>query len=511
MQFSASSSPWRFLAFVGTLVFGLARVAIAADPIPLEIHEWSMWIVDPTLSQTNAKDQYPNTLPVFVDSMRSRLTGRTENRPSPLGMLTFYGPPASGVEVELQLAASSRFYAHWPPAETKTKRARWLELNFTAAPDAEGRVAPADEGHFFAPARALDEALYLRHGARTERFLCYDIETSWAPQVKLTGGPDRYQVENLDKNAIDDLFVIAPAGEGRRIGRLKHLEANKSASDAKKPADADQQPKKPGDDEAAGAVGIQAAQLGGGAVLAIAAAPAAAAPGAQPTAGDAKPAAAEEKKPDPAAQQPKQWSAEIAMSEPLAPDSEAFAAETRVALRAALTEAGLKPGEAELILSIYADQIFKAKELVVLFRLPGAAIEEQFPLVTYPDAKRIVRVPLVLMRNVDPQLQGSLKDLLAKLSDASFPEREKAEKRLQESGRLAVPLLKEALKDADPEIVFRAERLLLAQNESIDASAAVLPVPKEEKKEEKKDEKKADGAKDANNVQLNGTVIIAPK
>ena len=55
-----------------------------------------------------------------------------------------------------------------------------------------------------------------------------------------------------------------------------------------------------------------------------------------------------------------------------------------------LVEVGLKPGEAELLLSIYADQIFKSKEMVVLFRLPGGAIEEQFPLVTYPDAKLIL-------------------------------------------------------------------------------------------------------------------------
>ncbi|HEY2837537.1 MAG TPA: hypothetical protein VGJ26_00190, partial [Pirellulales bacterium] len=74
----------------------------------------------------------------------------------------------------------------------------------------------------------------------------------------------------------------------------------------------------------------------------------------------------------------------------------------------------------------------------------------------------------------------------------NYEEREKAEKGLKDSGRLAMPLLKEALKNGDPEVVIRAERLLLAQNESIDASSAVLPVPKEDKKEEGKDTKNAD-------------------
>ena len=478
-------------------------MACAADPIPLEIHEWSLWIVDPTLNQTNAKDQYPNTLPVFVDSTRSRLTGRTENRPSPLGMITFYGEPASNVEVEFQLASSSRFYGHWPSAETKTKRARWLELNFTPAPDAEGRIAPVDEGHFFKAARALDGALFLKHGTRTERFLCYDVETSWAPQVKLSGGPDRYQVENQDKGPIEDLFVIAPAGKAHRIGRLKHLPANTSkAGDDKKP-DAKAEKKGPDEDAEADAAAVGVQAIAANAVTLAIAEPSAEAQPAAPS--DAKPV--EEKKPD--AEAAKQWTAEVVMSEPLAIDGDSYKSETRTALHAALVEAGLKPGEADLFLSIYADQIFQAKELIVLFRLPGVAIEEQFPLVTYPDAKRTVRVPLVLERNADPQLQGGLQDLVARLADANFEEREKAEKKLKESGRLAVPLLKEALKNPEPEVVFRAERLLLAQNESIDASAAALPVPKEEKKDDKgkKDEKAPAAAQPA---AVNATFILVP-
>ncbi len=64
----------RLAAFLlATLALCAPRLtARAADPIPLEIHEWSLWIVDPTHGQTNSKEQYPNTLPVFVDSSRSR-------------------------------------------------------------------------------------------------------------------------------------------------------------------------------------------------------------------------------------------------------------------------------------------------------------------------------------------------------------------------------------------------------------------------------------------------------
>jgi hypothetical protein len=473
----------------------LAASARAADPIAIEVHEWSLWIVDRTLSQTNAKDHYPNNLPVFVESTRSRLSGRAENRPSPMGMITFYGEPAKDVEVELQLASSSRFYSHWPPAETKSKRARWLDLVLSAAADADGLMGTPEEGHWFVPARSLDGALFLRHGARTERFLYYDVETSWAPQIKLTKGPDRYQIENLDKNPADDIFVILPVGESRRVGRLKHLPGKQTTVPEKgKAAKDDSKPKEPQ---------VAAAQpAANGIVFAPVVAEKV-----EEKPKDDKPAEEKraEKTPEkkengaegakdaaPVDTKPPEWIAEIEMSPPFAPDDEAFLADTRTALHKGLVDAGLKPSEADLLLSIYADQIFKAKEMVVLFRLPGAALDEQFPLVTYPDAKRIIRVPLILMRNADPQLQGGLKDFVARLGDNNYEEREKAEKGLKDSGRLAVPLLKEALKNGDPEVVIRAERLLLAQSESIDASSAVLPVPKEDKKEEGKDTKNAD-------------------
>jgi hypothetical protein len=509
--------PPRVLAAFLALVLGPGRTAVAADPIPLEIHEWSLWIVDPTLAQSNAKDHYPNTLPVFVDSTRSRLSGRSENRPSPLGVITFYGEPTHGLEVELQLATSSRFLAHWPPAETKSKRARWLDLALSTAPDAEGRIAPVEEKHWMELARALEGTLHLRHGTRTERFLCYDVETGWAPAVKLTGGPDSYQVENLGKSAVEDLFVFAPAGDARRVGRLKLLPAKAAepaAEKDKKPAGADQ-PAKDGTKVAESKTGEPAqdgkaneeqakeekpsAEAKPDVADAKAEAKAPDAKDAKPaTAGDEKPAATQEGEKAPAAKKPP--TVEIVMSEALAPDSQAYIDQTRTALRTVLVDAGLKAGEADLIVSSYADQIFDAKEMLVLFRLPASAIDEQFPLVTYPDAKRMVRVPLVLLRNADPRLQGGLQDLVVQLGAADFQGRETAEKGLKESGRLAVPLLKEALKNADPEVVFRAERLLLAQNELIDASSAVLPMPKkEDKKEEKKDEKtgeKKDDAKD---------------
>ena len=483
--------------FVGAVGLALApaRPALAADPIAVELHEWSLWIVDPTLTQANSKDHYPNNLPVFVESVRSRLSGRAENRPSPLGMITFYGEAAKDVEVEMQLASSSRFMAHWPPAESKSKRVRWLELGLAKTLADGGRVAPVEQDHWFDAARGQDEALYVSQGARTERFLCYDVETAWMPAVKVSGGPDKYQVTNLDKNPLEDIFVSVAGGNGRRIGRLKHLPGKLQSGKSSKPSatagekkgsdksDGDKQQAAPSTDKSPTAADDAATALMD--LVDRVKVDIAASGGAQPAAAakksKAKEAGAEKQKDaeikKDAAELDPACTAEIVMSADLSPDSPEFQEQSHSALRAVLLEAGLKASEADVFSSLYADAIFKSSELVVLFRLNSGAIEEQFPLVTYPEMKRSVRVPLVLVRNVDPQLQRGMEALVEQLADANFKTRQAAEKRLVELGRLAIPLLKKALKNADPEVVFRAERMLLLQKEPIDASSATLAAP----------------------------------
>jgi hypothetical protein len=54
------------------------------------------------------------------------------------------------------------------------------------------------------------------------------------------------------------------------------------------------------------------------------------------------------------------------------------------------------------------------------------------------------------------------------LGDDVYANREQAERKLRDLGRMAIPALKEAVNSPDPERVMRAERLLLRQNERLD-------------------------------------------
>jgi len=154
------------------------------------------------------------------------------------------------------------------------------------------------------------------------------------------------------------------------------------------------------------------------------------------------------------------------MSAPL--NDEQLKAQAVAPLRGRLITAGLKESEADLLLSLYSKAFFQSREPVLIVRLPQATIDEWLPLEIDPDSAKIVRVALMICYKIDPQIRDEVKQLVEQLADNDYNNREKAERRLRDLGRMAIPALKEAVKSPDPERVMRAERLLLRQNERLD-------------------------------------------
>ena len=74
---------------------------------------------------------------------------------------------------------------------------------------------------------------------------------------------------------------------------------------------------------------------------------------------------------------------------------------------------------------------------------------------------------LVVLHGVDPRLQDRARALVRKLGDELPGAREAAEAQLFELGPVTVPVLEDALRDNDLEIVFRAERLLWRLNRQV--------------------------------------------
>jgi hypothetical protein len=637
----------------------IAALARADDEPKYDLHEISLWGLDPTLEQANEMAHYPSAMPGVVDTDRSR--ANEARKLTPVGLITLHGEAVKDLEIDLRVQ-SGRFVGHWPPAESKSGRLRWLDCATTAEAPGDALFATVDEKHWFNQARALD-GLYVKDKSRSERFLTYDMELKYEVPVQITGGPEKYLITNSAKHPLLDLFVLAPEEGGVRVGHLETLspsqpkaanvvaghddrvvltdllarvsevntwrldvldkakasqriegdmivfqvdattdtdwhiqalrpkldlkegqeyivkfqakasadramtvtagidqadwhgiglrekvaltgefqpfefkfraqgvvkdknrvgfilggetgtvfvremslveakqeagkpegkpEAEKADAkpDAEKPAakpDADKPAAKPEADKPAAKPAAEkqvdkpdtaklaevkeqpkaAAQAAPPAVVVVAA------PGAAVPAGVAvpgAPVAAQPAAPPPAKPAASLEPTELAMSSVVAFETDEFKSVSE-SLRVSLLKLGLTRQEIDLVLDRAGAALAEPKEMIVLCRLPPEAIEERMPLVAYPAPRKTVRTGLIIVRNIDPKIKDEVQKLIADLGAAEYKQREGAEKRLTELGRLAIPSLKTALKSGDLEIVFRAERILLAQNEKLEGT-----------------------------------------
>jgi hypothetical protein len=447
------------LTFVALLA---ADRAHAEDAPPLELHEWSVWLAEPQGKEINTLASHASAMPGVVETERSRRREADKPAPSPVGVMTLYGEPPEVVDIDLRIAAG-RPIAQWPRSEGKASRLRWLDLKLSKELTNREALAYIPEGHWFHQARELGGLyLQLKKGGRIERFLTYDIEFQTTLSVRLDGNAEQYKVANLGKHKLHDVLLVVPGPEGRRVGWLDSIAPADGAAGASpsNPAGAP-----PGAAQPAGARAARVVRAGNAAV-AVAAPPGAVAapvqlpPGANPPAGQPN-----------AAGQPavKETVTDIALSGPLAVDSDEFKEKTSGELRKRLAAAGLTEAEINLLHSLYAKHLFESDSIQLVFRMSQEAIDEMTPLTVEPENTKVKRVALVIARNVDPLLRDDVQKLVADLGDPSYAKREHAEKRLKALGRLAIPNLKEALKNKDTEVVMRAERLLLGQKEPLGA------------------------------------------
>jgi hypothetical protein len=444
------------LALLALLACASAR---AEDLPPLELHEWSVWLAEPQGKEINSLTSYISAMPGVVETERSRRRELEKPGPSPLGVMTLYGEPPEVVDIDLRIA-SGRPIAQWPRSEGKASRLRWLDLKVAKELANREALAYIPEGHWFHQARELGGLyLQLKKGGRIERFLAYDLEFQTSLEVRLDGGPDEYKVANLGKHTLNDVLLIVPGPEGRRLGWLDSIGPAAGAPGASPAGPAGTPP------VAAQPAGGRVVRVAGGGV--VMAAPAARAagpvqlpPGANPPPG--QPGA-------PGQPAVKETIADIPLSALLAADSDEYKEKTSGELRRRLAASGLKEAEINLLHSLYAKHFFESDAIQLVFRMPQSAIDEMTPLTVEPENTKMKRVALVIARNVDPRLREDVQKLVADLGDASYAKRENAEKRLKALGRLAIPNLKEALKNKDTEVVMRAERLLLGQKEPLGA------------------------------------------
>ncbi|REK08608.1 MAG: hypothetical protein DWQ37_19920 [Planctomycetota bacterium] len=508
-------------------MFFPAILAAAEDDGAFEVHEISLWIFDPGASKANSRTDYPSALPPTVRTTRGAQTttnlqqqrvdivnGRRRiavtnvvagtnggiasayrRSVAPINVLTFHGRPAEDLDVELRTKDGS-FLAHWPPGESFPNRLRWAGspgYNLVEEVDRTEMMFVDDE-HWFAEARQGD-ALFVRRGTRSERFLAYDAELNLAAPVRLVGGPDEFTVVNQLDQPLYDVLISRHTPEGRRIAWLDKVppaSQRQAAEPAEEPAEEKKRAATPealfadapavADEEPAAAdvpakkdQPADAPKPAGPAVQLFGGLP----KDAQERLASGKPVVEKEDSKGRASGAgmfgglPGRKSVHgprVTLSEPIAHDSPDATARMTEALAQRLRKSGLTDHEAQHFVERYGEVFFEGEALVVACRLDQAVMDDKIPLSVFPKPSKTVRVGMVLLRDADPQLGEQVQKLIANLGDPKYDVREAAQQRLLELGPLAFPALNKALNSDDPEIVIRAERILLTQNQTPNAS-----------------------------------------
>ena len=157
----------------------------------------------------------------------------------------------------------------------------------------------------------------------------------------------------------------------------------------------------------------------------------------------------------------------LTLGPPVKPTDPSFREVTRDAYTRRLTAQGMRAEVIQTFLDQYGPSLFEPKSLIVLAHLSRDAIDEVVLLDVFPSPRKFVRMAVVVAHGVDPRLQDQARVLIRQLGDASPKGREAAENQLFELGPVAVPVLEDALRDKDIEVVFRAERILMKLNRPV--------------------------------------------
>ena len=157
----------------------------------------------------------------------------------------------------------------------------------------------------------------------------------------------------------------------------------------------------------------------------------------------------------------------LTLGQPVKPTDPSFREVTRDAYARRLGTQGMRPEVVQVYLDQYGPSFFEPKSLIVLAHLTRDAIDEVVLLDVFPNPKKLVRTAVVVASGVDPRLQDQARVLVQQLGHIASKSREAAESQLYELGPVAVPVLEDALRDKDIEIVFRAERILMRLNRPV--------------------------------------------
>jgi hypothetical protein len=325
-------------------------------------------------------------------------------------VVRFVGTPADKVDVNLSRGGGT-LMATWPRAQDRSSGALWRSLALQDRPGGDG-LTGVESGSAFAQLRANAAPFIVDGKGGCEPFLLYDAELPFTCPVKVEAStPAGVRMTNGGKTTVRDLTLFRHANGGWATASFAELNPAPPPPPVATPAS---RPATHPTTRAATAPATQASTRPAGpppTVLAV-------------TAGST-------------------------------PEALAAAYVKR-------TLPDLSDGDRSIVTGLMVRYGFDGGRLTAAYRLDQADMDRMLPLEVLPQPKRIVRVGLILLRNIDPAAGTDVDDLIGQLGDNAWAKRESATKALTVIGPAAAERLRAAAKSPDAEVAWRAERILAA-------------------------------------------------
>lgn len=127
-----------------------------------------------------------------------------------------------------------------------------------------------------------------------------------------------------------------------------------------------------------------------------------------------------------------------------------------------LVKAGLNQDEADAMVQVWYEGLFKQDDLTLFYRVPQTVYEKWLPIKAEPAPAKTARVGLVVHRHLEPELDARVEALIKQLGAEAFDTRDKAQTQLLKIGGAAFPLLEKNAKSDDTEIAKACQDILKA-------------------------------------------------
>jgi len=415
----------------------------------LIVRDVSVFLVSAHGKKLNDAALFRSTTPGFMQSRRLSADVGESDKPAPLGLITFEGPPVNDIDVLLEFP-SGRFLAHWPTARIQSKRIYWRSQNLLKESPLSMRLS---ESSWLRPLQQADR-LCVNGIDKCDRFILYDVELDHNPRITMTSAENGFQIQNADTYPLKALTIMQPAEQQghwkvaalEQVPGIKKEEKQpeaKSDQPAKvKPVDplSEESLKKKEKEAKAKALEILGKQLQ--------------AVGALPKLAEAatKPA---EKKETAAAKQKTP-----AVTVPYLKSAALTRAEALEIWRKQLVDLGLGKPEVEHVLRILGEHALRSDQATIVYCLDENYLDKILPLEITPFPDVIRRTGIVILLDADPTLLKRIDALITQLGHQSWAKRQAAQQALEEYGKAAQAQLQKATSNKDLEIVFRAEQIL---------------------------------------------------